>query len=326
MPHNSSPRVQQTSLSRRVLGTILTVVIVVATVLAATVLTYLDQPPTPTAVAANTPAFTWSPAPPSFTPTPWPTATVTEPCIPPGDWQPYTVQEGDTLESLALRHGISVYLLVQANCLTSQTILPGQVIWIPPPNVTPTSIVIPTPCGPPYGWRQYPVQPGDTLYALAQRHRTTVLAIKHANCLISNIIFVGQMLWLPPLPPTWTPTLTATPTETSTVTPTPTGTSETSPLPTPTETPSPTLTSAPPTDTPAPPTDTAEPSTDTPAPSTETPTATVTRTPEATITETPTVTPTRTPKPTYTKTPTATPTDTSMATPTETPTAMPTST
>lgn len=329
MPNNSSPQTQRTSLSRGVLGAMLTVGVVFATVLAATVLTYVDQRPTPTAVAIVTPSYgpgasptllpTWSPAPPAVTPTPWSTATATTPCIPPGDWQPYVVQEGDTLQSLALRHGISVYLLMQANCLTGQTILPGQVIWVPPPDVTPTHTVVYIPCGPPFGWRQYPVQHGDTLYALAQRHRTTVVAVKRANCLTSNIIFVGQMLWLPPLPPTWTPTVTATTTETLTATPTPTDTSEVSPLPTPTETPSSTLTPTLPTDTPVLPTDT-------PLLPTETPTPTSTKTPEDVYTQTPTATSTKTPKATYTKTPTATPTETPTATLTETLTVAPTET
>jgi len=326
MPNNDSPQTRQTSFSRGVFGVVLTVGVVFVTVLAAAVLTYVDQQPTPTAVAIVSPSYgpgasptllpTWTPAPPAVTPTPWSTATATALCFPPGDWQHYVVQEGDTLQSLALRYGISVYLLMQANCLTGQTVLPGQVIWVPPPGVTPTHTVVFVPCGPPFGWRQYPVQQGDTLYALAQRHRTTVVAVKHANCLTSNIIFVGQMLWLPPLPPTWTPTVSATPTETPTATPTPTDTSEVSPLPTLTETPSSTFTPTLPTDTPLPPT--------------ETPTPTSTKTPEEVYTQTPTPTPSKTPKATYTKTPTATPTATLPTTPTatlvETPTATPTET
>ncbi len=339
MANGTSSQPRRSAPSRRALGILLTVLVVFLTILAATVLTYIDVLPTPTTSVVDTPTFTWSP-PPVSTPTSWPTATATEPCIPPANWLPYTVQQGDSLQSLALRHGIPVYLLVQANCLVSQTILPGQVIWVPPANVTPTHTVVRTPCGPPPGWRQYPVQAGDTLYSLAQRHRTTVLAIKHANCLTSNLIFVGQKLWLPPLPPTWTPTLTATPTETPTVTPTPTSTSETSPLPTPTETPSPTVTLTPATETPtATPTDTLTPTTETPAtptdtptPPTETPTETAlptdSPTPTATATDTPTpatgtptMIPTRTPMPTYTKTPTATPTEMPTATPTSAQTA-----
>ncbi len=341
MSNASDLRSQGASAFRRVLGPILIVLVVGGTVLAATRLTLLDQPPTPTAVAVDvstrtpdaspTQTFTSPTTSPATTPTRWPTATPTELCLPPTDWQSYRVQEGDTLQSLALRHGVSAYLLVQANCLTSQTILPGQVIWVPPPDVTPTHTVEPTPCGPPSGWRQYTVYKGDTLFSLAQRHRTTVLAIKHANCLTTNIIVAGQKLWLPPVPPTLTPTVSPTPADTDTPTSsptpgetpsttptstptelptaTPTSTSQVSPLPTPTATARPTLTPVPtPTETPTV-TPTASEATPTP---TDTPTATPTEgqeTPRPTLTETPTATPTQSDE---------TPTPTDMPTPTET--------
>ena len=322
MSNANGPQAQRTSSPRRVLVTILTVLVVVATVLAASILTFLDRPPRPTVVVADTPTHgpiksptsppvagtsptptaTRSPMPPSLTatPTPRPTVTPTALCVHPANWLLYAVLEGDTLQSLALRHGISVQFLVQANCLDSQTILPGQVIWVPPPYVTPTHTVLPTSCGPPVGWKQYTVQQGDTLYSLAQYCHTTVLVIKQANCLTSNIIVAGQRLWLPCLPvtatpwptvtptftPTGTPMLTRTATPTETPMPTPTDTSEVSPLPTPTGTPT-----ATPTDTPPLPADTptATP-TGTPALPTDTPTATSTDTP-ALPTNTPTATP-----------------------------------
>ena len=336
MSSNQGTPTQKSSSPRRVLGTILTVLIVVATVLVASILTYLDQSPTPRGVAVDTstvgPITTLtsglvvvsSPAPPSLegTLTPRPTVTPTEPCPYPADWQPYIVQGGDTLQSLALRYGVAYQHLVQANCLDSQTALPGQVIWVPPPDVTPTRTSLPTRCGPPSGWEQYFVQKGDTLYSLAQRCRTTVLAIKQANCLTSNLILVGQKLWLPCRPATPTPLPTYTPTETATLrptstptetpTPTPTSTSEVSPLPTPSGTVEPTLTPT----------------------STVVPTVTFTATPTegaATATLTPTGTPTATPTegvgtatPTLTETSTATPmggVETPTSTPTDTPTA-----
>lgn len=326
MSNENGPQAQRTSASRRVLATILMVLVVVATVLSAAMLTHLDQPSTPTVVVAYTPTrvpavsptptLTWPPTllPPTATPTLRPTATPTEPCLLPTDWVSYTIQEGDTLQSLALRHGIAAYSLVQANCLSSQTVLPGQVIWVPPPDVTPTNTVIPTPCGPPAGWRRYTVERGDTLYSLARRHRTTVVAIKHANCLTSNTIVVGQKLWLPPLPPTSTPTLTATPTSTSEISPRPT------PTPTLTGTPTPTATSTPT------PTSTSETS-PLPTPTlTARPTLTPTGTQTATSTETPTTTPTATPSGTHTATPTNTPRPTPTETPTATETAEPTAT
>jgi len=43
----------------------------------------------------------------------------------------------------------------------------------------------------------YRVQPGDTLYALARRYRTTVDAIRRANGLGGDLIRVGQVLAIP---------------------------------------------------------------------------------------------------------------------------------
>ena len=343
MSNANGPRTHRSSPPGRALGTVLTVLVVIATVLGASILTYLDHPSTPIGVAAHTPTGTSTSPPPSpvataistptvtslpptspsptATLTPRPTATPTQPCIPPRNWQPYTVQEGDSLPGLALRYGISTELLVQANCLDSSTIWPGKVIWVPPPDVTPTHTSIPTRCGPPSGWVQYTVRSGDTLYSLARDCRTTVLSIKQANCLTSNLIYSGQKLWLPcrPVPPTPLPTATPTftPTEvptltptsvlTETPTPTPTSTSEVSPLPTPSGTPTATeaLTPTP-----------TETLTTTPTGSVETSTPTATETPTATPTESE-GTPTSTPTETSTESvDTPTPTETSTTTPT----------
>jgi len=99
---------------------------------------------------------------------------------------------------------------------------------IPPLTATPTSTPIPptpnwspTPCKPPVDWQRYLVQRGDTLYSLAQRHNTTVYAIIQANCLTNYAIYMGQFLYLPPLPAAPTPTVTRTPTSTPTPTHTP---------------------------------------------------------------------------------------------------------
>jgi len=43
----------------------------------------------------------------------------------------------------------------------------------------------------------YRVQPGDTLYSLARRYRTTVAAIQRANGLTGDLIRVGQVLHIP---------------------------------------------------------------------------------------------------------------------------------
>ena len=195
--------------------------------------------------------------PPGYTPMP----TV---CTPPPGWVPYTVRQNDTLDSLARYYDISVNLLVQANCLTSQFIYPGQWLYVPPGPPPPT---VP-PCGPPPGWVQYTVRPGDTLYSLSVQTSTPVPELMHANCLHDEQIYAGQLLWLrilPPQPPTATHTYTPPAPPVVTHTPTP---SATPLVPTPTSLPSPTATQMP-TSSPTLPLPTATPtptSTDTPVP------------------------------------------------------------
>ena len=296
-----------TSHRQRILTGVAAIGVVALTVMAAILLSLQDLPVgirAPSPVAQATPYFTPPPwpsetptLPPMATPTSLPTveppptlapemsATPTVPvipptvtptmppiapvCTPPFGWTLYTVQPGDTLISLAYRYRINVSQLMQANCLANPVLYVGQVIFVP------TVVVPPTPrpsCGPPPNWVWYTVQPGDTLYSLSVRTRTTVYAIVQANCLTSYTIYVGQGLWLPSLPPP--PPPTATPPPTVTDTPIPTVTPGDTPTPTlspaPSDTPSPTIV---PGDTPTPTsTPTSQPPTAVPTP--EPPTAT----------------------------------------------------
>jgi LCP family protein required for cell wall assembly len=56
------------------------------------------------------------------------------PCIPPGDWIVHSVQDGDTLYSLAESFGTDVDSLRSVNCLSSDLILLDQVLYLPPPQ------------------------------------------------------------------------------------------------------------------------------------------------------------------------------------------------
>jgi len=114
--------------------------------------------PTPSPSASPQPTQTPTP-PPSATP--FPTATASEPvpaedspapaeapadgdeasepraaaeCVPPDGWEPYIVQQDDTLFAFALgaENAVSVDDLVSANCLTSRYLLVGQQIFLPP--------------------------------------------------------------------------------------------------------------------------------------------------------------------------------------------------
>jgi hypothetical protein len=102
------------------------------------------------------------------------------------------------------------------------------------------------PCGPYTGWvLNYTVQPGDTLYRIANLYRTTVTALQLANCKPTSVIFTGERLWVPNIatitPP---PGITLIPTF-PTDTPIPTEPLTLTPPPPPTDTPVPTDTAVP---------------------------------------------------------------------------------
>ena len=116
---------------------------------------------------------------------------------------------------------------------TKAAALAATLETLPKPTVTPTAV-----CEKPETWVVYIVHEGEALFNLALETGSTVDEVKRVNCLTSNILSIGQELWLPNLPPTHTPT----PTLTSTPLPTPrpnrnTPTKTPPPVPTSTATP-----------------------------------------------------------------------------------------
>jgi LysM repeat protein len=238
------------------------------------------EPGAPTYTPSLTPTASVTPSPsPSLSPSPSPTMEAA--CPIPDGWYSIVIQPGDTINSLAAAYNSTPQALIQANCLVTSSLIPGARLYVPssPPTQPPV------PCGPPRGWILYTVQPGDTLYSLAQTYGVTVRQLQFANCLgSSTTIRVYSKLYVPNVP-----TRTPSPTQTMppTFTPEPTQT-----MP-PTSTPEPTQTTAPPTETMTP---TQETPTHTPVPPTEIPSPTHTPvTPTATEgpveTEEPTVDP-----------------------------------
>ncbi len=125
----------------------------------------------------------------------------------------YTVQPGDTLSTVAWRHGVTTAALAAANRLSLDGWLyVGQRLIIPGAQTTPAPTPAPgtPPTSLPTG-STYTVQAGDTLYSIARRAGTTPAALQAANGLLNpNQIYVGQQLLLTaggtvPPPATGTP-------------------------------------------------------------------------------------------------------------------------
>src|SRR5690606_16659515 len=88
--------------------------------------------PTPPRAPANVPPFFATTSQIQTTPTPDPARVLPTPRQ---DADEYVVQFGDTLGDIALRYGISVQALMQANNMAdANTLAVGQVLMIPAPN------------------------------------------------------------------------------------------------------------------------------------------------------------------------------------------------
>lgn len=100
--------------------------------------------------------------------------------------QTYYVQPGDSLFKIAARFGTSVDALLKSNNLgAAATIYPGQAIRIGYSSGSTSS------------GTTHLVQSGESLYLIAQRYGITVEALKNANNITSNYLYVGQRLTIP---------------------------------------------------------------------------------------------------------------------------------
>jgi murein DD-endopeptidase MepM/ murein hydrolase activator NlpD len=98
----------------------------------------------------------------------------------------YVVQSGDTLYAIAIRFHTTVAILKQLNGLNSDDILTGQKLTLPSASGAP-AVAQPTASAPAPAAsvapnvNGYVIQPGDSLYRIAQRYGTNLRALADLN-------------------------------------------------------------------------------------------------------------------------------------------------
>lgn len=156
----------------------------------------LNQPNTPPNAQYRPQSVPAAPAPQANTRTlqgPQTTASVR------GEWSPeggtaITVQNGETIYSLARKHNVPVNALLQANNLqTATTLRTGQRIIIPARrNAQNPSVAAPQAAG------SHTVNAGDTIFSLSRRYKVSPQSIASANNLtLTTQLKVGQRLTIP---------------------------------------------------------------------------------------------------------------------------------
>ena len=114
----------------------------------------------------------------------------------------YVVAKGDTLSQIARRYGVTVAEVMTLNGISNpNTIRVGQKLVLPgkidinkpvkPKGKKPVAKKLPA------GANTYSVQPGDCLSVIASKAGVTTKALREANGLTGDTIFVGQKLAIP---------------------------------------------------------------------------------------------------------------------------------
>jgi LysM repeat protein len=122
------------------------------------------------------------------------------------DGSTYVVRQGDTMTSIAARHGLTASQLAAANGLNwNAWVYAGQRLHIPAlpgqPGRAPSSPAAPAPAstgGVPTGGGTYVIRPGDTLSKLSRSYGISVSQLAAANGLGQNAwLYAGQRLRIP---------------------------------------------------------------------------------------------------------------------------------
>ena len=93
----------------------------------------------------------------------------------------YTVKKGDSLYSIAKKYNTSTSKIISLNNLKNSLLSIGQVLKIPDDS---NSDIV------------YIVKKGDSLYSISKEYNISVDDIKKKNNLKSNVLSVGQQLYI----------------------------------------------------------------------------------------------------------------------------------
>ncbi len=116
----------------------------------------------------------------------------------------YTIQNGDTLYTIARKHHTTVAEVLKANSLNIHSIIKvGQILNVPLNTYTPPKIASVTSVSAPApsdrkGVVDYTVRGGDTLFTIARAHHTSIVDLLQANEMERGAVLkVGQHLRVP---------------------------------------------------------------------------------------------------------------------------------
>lgn len=163
--------------------------------------TEVYEEPAPTVTPEVTPAPVAEPAP---APVAEPTPTLVKPVHP--QHEVYTVTAGDSVSALAVRFGVRRADILALNPSLRKNpngLKIGQKVYLPAgTDITKkaqrrASSALPANAKRPEGSVVYTVKSGDVLGGIALKHGVTVAAIKSANNLQNDSIWVGQKLTIP---------------------------------------------------------------------------------------------------------------------------------
>ena len=148
--------------------------------------------PTPTALAPTSAAV--ASAGPSAAPSVSAVASAMPTAAAPTPGGTHLVQSGETLFSIGVLYGVPWQQIAEANGLESDVIFVGQ------------ELLIPVPATPGPGAAVHYVQPGESVYSIAELYGITPTELADANSLENwDLIYVGQELVIPGAVPSASP-------------------------------------------------------------------------------------------------------------------------